>query len=90
MALKHTLSSLTSRPLPAPTLGVFCERKIVLTANFGAAASAYCAAVAELEKGMIRDSREVYAVRRRAVEVARINCEAALKELDDHVSVDRC
>ena len=82
--------SVTSRLPPAAKLGVFCEEKILLVANYGAAVTGYCAAVAELEKGMIRDSREVYAERRRSVEVARLICEAARKELDDHVSADGC
>jgi hypothetical protein len=91
MPLKHdSLSGETSRLCPAPKLGVFCEEKILLVANYGAAVTDYCATVAELEKAMIRDSREVYAERRRRVEVARIICEAALKELDDHVSADGC
>ena len=71
-------------------LGVFCEDKIVLMANYGAAAVAYCASVSKLEQALIRGSREVYAERRRAVEMTRIICEAALKELDDHVSADGC
>jgi len=82
--------SLTSAPPPAPKLGVFCEHKIVLMANYGAAAVAYCAAVSKLEQALIRGSRETYAEQRRSVEMARIICEAALKELDDHVSADGC
>lgn len=89
--MKHNApSSVTSRLPPSPQLGVFCEEKILLVANYGAAVTDYYEAVAELEKGMIRDSKEVFAERRRKVEVARIICEAALKELDDHVSADRC
>jgi hypothetical protein len=91
MVLKHTIvSSETSRSPAAPRLGVFCEEKIFLMANYGAAATKYCAAVAELEQTMIRDSKEVYAQRRRTVEVARIISEAALKELDDHVAAHGC
>ena len=71
-------------------LGVFCEEKVVLMANYGAAAVAYCAAVTKLEQALIRGSRETYAEQRRSVEMARIICEAALKELDDHVSADGC
>jgi hypothetical protein len=84
------MSSVTSRSPTAPKLGVFCEEKIFLMASYGAAAKEYCAAVAELEETMIRDSREVYAQRRKNVEVARIVCETALKELDDHVSAHLC
>jgi hypothetical protein len=69
---------------------VFCERKVLLVANYGAAALEYCAAVGRLENTMIRDSKEVYSNLRRSVEVARISCEAALKELDDHVAADGC
>ena len=91
MALTHnSTSSVTSGLSPTPKLGVFCEEKIVLVANYAAAMTAYLAAVTQLEKRMIRDSKEVYAERRRLVEVARIVCEAALKELDDHVATDRC
>jgi len=82
--------SVTSRSPTSLKLGVFCEKKILLTANYGAAAAAYYAAVTELEKGMIRDSKEVFAERRRAVELARILSEAALKELDSHVFADGC
>jgi hypothetical protein len=74
----------------AAKLGVFCEEKILLMANYGAAAEKYCASVAKLEQGMIRGSRETYAELRRSVEIARIICEAALKELDDHVSAHSC
>jgi hypothetical protein len=91
MAFTHNgTSRVTSRLSPAPKIGVFCEEKIVLVANYAAAMTAYVAAVTQLEKGMIRASREVYAERRRLVEVARIVCDAALKELDDHVSGDCC
>jgi len=81
---------LTSELPPAPKLGVFCEEKVVLMANYGAAAVAYCAAVTKLEQAMIRGSREIYAEQRRSVEMTRIICEAALKELDNHVNVDGC
>ena len=74
----------------AAKVGVFCEQKILLMANYGAAAAEYGAAVAKFEQTMIRGSRETYAERRRSVEMARIICEAALKELDDHVSADGC
>jgi hypothetical protein len=70
--------------------GVFCEEKVLLVANYGAAASEYFASVSQLERGMIRASREKYAELRRSVETARMRCEAALKELDDHVSADGC
>lgn len=82
--------SVASRSPNGHKLGVFCEQKILLTANYGAAVAVYAAAASELEKGMIRDSKEVYAERRQAVEVARILCEAALKELDAHVFADGC
>jgi len=89
--LKHNIvSSAASRCAMDARLGVFCEEKILLAANYGAAAAAYGAAIAELEQTMIRDSREVYAQRRQTVEVTRIMCEAALKELDDHVSGHGC
>ena len=83
-------SRVTSRRSAAPNLGGFCEEKIVLVANYAAAMTAYLDAVTQLEKSLIRDSKEVYAERRRLVEVARIVCEVALKELDDHVSADQC
>jgi len=82
--------SMTSQLPLAAKLGVFCEEKILLMANYGAAAAKYCAAVATLEQGMIRGSRETYAERRRSVETVRIICEAALSELDDHVSEHGC
>ena len=85
-----SIPTTTSRLQPAPTLGVFCEEKILLVANYGAALDEYHRAAAEFEAGMIRDSKEVYAERRRQLEVARIICEAALKDLDDHVSSDGC
>jgi hypothetical protein len=71
-------------------LGVFCEEKVVFMADYAAAAVAYCAAVSKLEQAMIRGSREAYADLRQSLEVARILCEAALKELDHHVSADGC
>ena len=74
----------------SPRIGVFCEEKVVLMADYGAAAVAYCAAVSKLEQAMIRGSRETYADLRQSVEIARILCEAALKELDDHVFTDGC
>jgi hypothetical protein len=61
-----------------------------LMASYGAAAMVYCAAVARFERTMIRDSKQVYTERRQSVEMARINCEAALKALDDHVAADDC
>ena len=70
--------------------GVFCEEKVLLVANYGAAATEYFASVYQFERGMIRASRETYAELRRSVESARMRCEAALKELDDHVSADGC
>jgi hypothetical protein len=70
--------------------GVFCEQKIVLMANYGSVTAKYWAAVSEFEQTMIRESEEVYAQRRRTVEVARVICEAALRELDDHVSTHCC
>jgi hypothetical protein len=82
--------SLMSELPRATQLGVFCEDKVVLMANYGAAAVAYGAAVSKLEQALIRGSRETYAEHRRLVEMARIICEAALKELDDHVSADGC
>jgi hypothetical protein len=71
-------------------LACSAKRRILLTANYGSAGAGYGAAIAELEQTMIRDSKEVYAQRRQRVEVARIMCEAALKELDDHVSGHGC
>ena len=82
--------SLTSELPPAPRLGVFCEKKILLMAHYGAAAAKYCAEVVKLEQGLIRGSRETFAEQRRSVEIARRICEAALRELDDHVSADGC
>jgi hypothetical protein len=79
-----------SRSATATKLGVFCERKIFLMANYGSAAAKYCAAVSEFEQTMIRDTKEVYAQRRRTVEVARVICETALQELDHHVSTHGC
>jgi hypothetical protein len=75
---------------PAARPGVFCEEKVLLVANYGSAASDYFASVSQLERGMIRASRETYAELRRSVEAARMRCEAALTELDDHVSADGC
>jgi hypothetical protein len=66
---------LTARP------GVFCEEKILLMANYGAAAAAYCVSVAKLEQGIIRGSRETYAELRCSLETARRTCEAALGNL---------
>jgi len=63
---------------------------IELMANYSTAAAAYCFSVAELEEGMITGSRQVFAARRRSAEEARAICEAALKELDDHVSERHC
>jgi hypothetical protein len=83
-------SDLSSRSATATKLGVFCERKIFLMANYGSAAANYCAAVSEFEQTMIRDTKEMYARRRRTVEVARVICESALRELDDHVSTHCC
>jgi hypothetical protein len=83
-------ASMTSELPLAATLGVFCEEKVVLMANYGAASVAYCAAVSKLEQALIRGSRKTYAEQRRLVEMARIICEASLKELDDHVSADGC
>ena len=81
----------TTSELPiAAKLGVFCEEKMLLMANYGAAAAEYYASVAKLEQGMIRGSRKTYAELRRSVEMARIICEATLRELDDHVSADGC
>jgi hypothetical protein len=82
--------SMTSELPRAARLGVFCEEKILLMTNYAAAVGEYCAAVSKLEEGMIRGSREAYAELRRSVEIARIICEAALKELDDHVAADSC
>jgi hypothetical protein len=91
VALKNNIGSdVTLRSPTAARLGVFCEQKICLMANYGSAAAEYCATVVELERTMIRDSKEVYAQRRRTTEVARIFCEAALRELDDHVSAHGC
>ena len=70
--------------------GVSCEDKIQLVANYGAAVAGYYSAVSELEEGMISQSKEIYAARRRSVEEARMICEAARKELDDHVSAHGC
>ena len=71
-------------------LGLFCEEKVVLVANYSSAVIAYGDAVAQLENGMIRESKETYAERRRLVEAARSICEAALKELDGHVTAHGC
>ena len=90
MLKQNILSSVASRSAIDARLGVFCEERIFLMVNYGAAGAAYGAAIAELEQTMIRDSKEVYAQRRQKVEVARIICEAALKELDDHVSGHGC
>jgi hypothetical protein len=84
------VSNATSQLLPAAQLGVFCEEKITFMAHYGAAVVEYCASVAKLEQGMIKGSRETYAELRRSVEVVRVICEAALKELDAHVSTDGC
>jgi len=84
------MSSVTSSSPACLKLGVFCETKMLLMANYGAASAEYCAAVAVLEQMMIRASKEVYAERRQTLEVVRIICEAALKELDDHVSAHGC
>ena len=88
-AHQREVSTKSELPL-APRLGVFCEKKILLMAHYGAAAAEYCAEVAKLEQGLIRGSRETFAEQRRSVEVARRICETALKELDDHVSADGC
>jgi len=82
--------SMTSELPLAARPGVFCEEKILLMANYGAAAAAYCVSVAKLEQGIIRGSRETYAELRWSLETARMTCEAALRELDDHVSADGC
>jgi hypothetical protein len=86
----HPKVSITSELPLAAKLGVFCEEKMLLMANYGAAAAQYHASVAQLEQGMIRGSKKTYAELRRSVEMARIICEAALRELDDHVSADGC
>jgi hypothetical protein len=84
---QHRVSLKTELPATA-RLGMFCEEKVLLMANYGAASTAYYASVSKLEQGMIRGSRETYAGQ--SVEIARIICEAALKELDDHVFTDGC
>jgi|HubBroStandDraft_6_1064221.scaffolds.fasta_scaffold374960_2 hypothetical protein len=86
---QHHVSLTTELPVGA-RLGMFCEEKVLLMANYGAASTAYYASVSKLEQGMIRGSRETYAGLRQSVEIARIICEAALKELDDHVFTDGC
>jgi hypothetical protein len=88
--MHNSIYSPTSLSPRTSKLGVFCEEKILLVANYGAAATQYYNAVARLEKTMIRDSKEAYTELRRSVEVARMICEAALKELDDHVAADGC
>jgi hypothetical protein len=82
--------SMTSELPLAAKLGVFCEEKMLLMANYGAAAAQYHASVVKLEQGMIRGSKKTYAELRRSAEMARIVCEAALRELDEHVSTDGC
>ena len=80
VAIDKQLTDVKSRSALAATLGVFCEQKIFLMANYGSAAAEYCAAVSEFEQTMIRDSKEMYAQRRRKLEVARVICETALRK----------
>jgi hypothetical protein len=67
-----------------------CEEKIRLVIKYGTAVAAYYSSVAQLEQGMISGSGELYAEHRRSTEEARLTCEAARMELDDHVSADGC
>ena len=69
---------------------MICEDQIFLVANYGAAVAAYYASVVQLEQGVISGSVKIYAERRRATEDARLICEAARRELDDHVLAHGC
>ena len=66
------------------------KRKIGLVANYCAAVSAYHSAIRELEQGMITGSSEIYIERRKVTEEARVLCEKARKELDDHEAKHGC
>jgi hypothetical protein len=69
---------------------LFCEEKINLVADYGAAAAAYYSAIQELEQGMITGSTAMYLERRKATEEARALCEKARNELDDHGAKHGC
>jgi hypothetical protein len=69
---------------------MICEDQIFLVANYGGAIAAYYAAVVKLEQGVISGSREIYAERRLATEEARLLCETARKELDQHIAEHGC
>ena len=67
-----------------------CDKKIQLVIEYAAAMARYYQAVAELERGMVSGSKELYTERHRLAEEARIMCEAARLELDGHVKTDQC
>lgn len=68
---------------------MFCEDQILLMANYSAAVAAYYSTVVQLEQ-QIRGSGEIYQQQRRLSEKARMMCEAARKELDQHVTAHGC
>ena len=67
-----------------------CEEKIQLVINYAAAAAEYSDAVAEFERMMVCASYEVFAELRRSTDEARLKCEAARQELDNHVPMHGC
>jgi len=69
---------------------VSCEEKLQLVNSYAASVASYYAAVAELEQGMVTGSRDTYAEQQELAEEARIACEAARKQLDDHLSAHGC
>jgi hypothetical protein len=66
------------------------EKKIQLVIDYAAAVAAYHSAVAELERGMVSGSRELFMEQLRWVEEARIASEAARTALAEHIAADGC
>jgi hypothetical protein len=69
-----------------PVTGMWRQEFIQLVADYGTAVEAYRYSVAELERGLISESREVLRKHRRSAEEARAVCEAARKALDDYIA----
>jgi hypothetical protein len=67
-----------------------CDKKIQLVIEYAATMARYYHAVAELERGMVSGSKELFIERHRLAEQARIMCEDARQELDGHVKADGC
>jgi hypothetical protein len=71
-------------------VSMYCEDQLRLVADYSAAVAAYYASVSRLEQGMISGSKDIYTRLRRATEEARLVCEAARNELDEHAKTHGC